>query len=759
MIKTAMSFALGCALFLQLPALPSLYWLLGLLLCIPLYIAKPVRWIAIVITGAAWTFIISYNTLNGWLPNEQIGKVQVITGTISSIPIHRNHHIVFNFKPDHSQQIINNAKIRLNWYTPIPTDITAGQRWQLSVKLKPPHGLSNPGGFNYERWLFQQRIVATGYVKHVSSNKQISAAPFYSINALRQRLANNLANLLPQSQYIGLIQGLSTGIKSEISTQQWHVLRATGTSHLLAISGLHIGLLAAIGFWVCRALWSLRSANLLLLPATHAGAIGGFISALFYAALAGFAIPTQRALIMLAVLLVAILIKRTTSPSHILATSLLIISILDPISILSAGLWLSFSAVAIILLISQGRYPAPRYQWLKIHIVLAFALSPLLFMFFSKASLIAPIANIIAVPFISILIVPLTLMASCISFLLPTVSQRLLQLADVLIHYCWYILTFLSNLPYSEVAITPLSKFHWFAVILGICLLVAPRGFPAKWLGILGLLPLFFVKPYKPEPNEFWFTLLDVGQGLSAVIQTHRHTLLFDAGPKFGTQSDTGKTVVIPFLRRQGISHIDTFIVSHGDNDHIGGAKSVLDELPIDSLLTSVPHHFNQADHCYSGTSWHWDGVTFEIIHPHQTDQLNSNNNSCVLKVSVANKSVLLTGDIEVQAEQLLIKRYNSQLASTLLIAPHHGSNTSSSLAFIHHINPEIVFFPTGFTNRFGFPASKVVKRYDEQGIVMMSTADLGAIQFKVTKEGYSEPRSWRQHTQKIGSYPPKLTE
>jgi competence protein ComEC len=461
----------------------------------------------------------------------------------------------------------------------------------------------------------------------------------------------------------------------------------------------------------------------------------------------------------LAVLLAAILIKRSLSPSHILATSMLLILIYDPVSILSAGFWLSFSAVAIILFITQGRYPAPKYYWLKIHIVLAFSLSPLLFLFFQKASLIAPIANIIAVPFISLIIVPLVLFATCFLFYFPDISRLLFELADMLIHYFWLVMSWFAHFPFSEISITSLAWYYWIVVIIGITLLISPRGFPVKWLGLIGLLPLLYVKTDRPDTHEFWLTLLDVGQGLSAIIQTQNHTLIFDAGAKFGQDSDSGMSVVLPFLNHQGITHIDTFIVSHGDNDHRGGAQSILDNISVNTLLTSAPEHFLHASHCYSGMAWSWDDVDFELLHPRPSDPLSGNNSSCVLKVSTGDYSLLLTGDIEAQAEQLLIHRYPTQLSSTLLIAPHHGSNTSSTNAFIKAVNPEFVLFPVGFSNRFGFPSKKVVDRYISHKIPTMNTAESGAIQMNVNQDGYAKPTGWRQQHQKVGSYMTNPTE
>jgi competence protein ComEC len=286
--------------------------------------------------------------------------------------------------------------------------------------------------------------------------------------------------------------------------------------------------------------------------------------------------------------------------------------------------------------------------------------------------------------------------------------------------------------------------------MIGTILLLAPKKFPAKWLGLVGLLPLVLYRPDKPAEDTFWFTLLDVGQGLSAVIQTKNHTLVFDTGPKFSDSFDTGSAVVSPFLTQQGINHIDNLIISHGDNDHIGGAASLIDEIKTNTILSSVPERLPNASHCIAGQSWQWDGVMFSVLHPYSDDQASENNLSCVLKVSTKNTSILLTGDIESHAEKLLVQRYGSKLASTLIVAPHHGSNTSSSYTFIHVVNPEIVLFPIGYRNRYGFPKENIVNRYSIKNRTLLDSAQYGAIQYKFGPQTVSGPILWRKQAKRI---------
>jgi len=753
MIKTAISFAIGCLLFLQLPEMPSIQWLWAFIpVCIFLFYPY-VRWLAIIALAALWTLFQTNLLLNDRLNNDLVGQDLVISGTISNVPEHQTRLIRFEFSPDKSNAITLPNKLRLNWYQTRPEQLHAADRWQLTLRLKQPRGMSNPGSFDYEGWLFQQGIGATGYVRTSTDNKLLESSSIYSINTIRQSLTKAIEKHLIDSPHIGLIQGLATGVRHNISPQQWQVLRLSGTSHLLAISGLHIGLAAAIGFFIFRFLWSRKTANLLHIPAKEAGAIGGFILALFYAALAGFSIPSQRAMIMVATVMISLLIRRPIPASRLLAISLLLIVVIDPLSVLSAGFWLSFSAVGIILFISQNRFPSPRWQWAKIHTLIALGLTPLLFLFFMQTSLIAPLANFVVVPIISLLVVPIILLASFLLWFAEPIAVLLLQVADQILNLVWYFLDYLATVPYSHWNSPSIPTLYYIPITLGTLLLLTPKNFTAKWLGIIGFSPLFFYNSEQPNNGEFWFTLLDVGQGLSAVIQTKHHTLVFDTGPKFSDSFNTGTAIVLPFLQHQGITLVDSLIISHADNDHIGGALPLINAINVTQVFSSVPELLPNANHCHAGQSWQWDGVDFMMLNPNRDDVGSENNLSCVLKVSNKRHSVLLTGDIEYTSEQQLIARYNDLLPSTVLIAPHHGSKTSSSNAFINAVQAQYVLFPAGYNNRYHFPAKRITDRYQRRDITMFNSADHGAIQFKFDHQSDPLITTWRQSSTNIWRY------
>ena len=750
MIKPALSFSAGCFCLLQLSSLPSTQWLWSVIPALILFAITKFRLLAIFFIASLWTlFYVSQVTQNVLAPSLINTELRV-TGVISNIPKRVGNRVQFEFHPDQNQNYRLPKKLRLNWYHPMPSTILAGEKWQLIVKLKPPHGSMNPAAFDYEKWLFQQGIGAVGYVRHNPKNVLIASASPFNINSWRHNIVIKLEKALPHSPYLGLIQGLTVGVKQQISSQQWQVLRQSGTSHLLAISGLHIGLAAAIGFFCFKWLWRLRPDNLLLLPANHFGAIAGLATGLFYAALAGFSIPTQRALIMLSIVTIALLLKRPINISQSLAVAAILILTLNPLAVLSPGFFLSFAAVAIIIWISQNRFPTAKFQWLKTHSLIAFGLTPLLLLFFMQTSLIAPVANFIAIPIISFLVIPLLLLSSLMLWVFKPLADWLLNLVVSIFELFWPIIDLLANTPFSHWNLPTISNLHWLILAIATIVLLSPRYIPGKWLALFAFLPLFYPNTAQPNKGDVWFTLLDVGQGLSAVIQTSEHTVIFDTGPKYSDKLNAGSSVIEPYLKASGIHHIDTLIVSHSDNDHIGGAKHLIDSFVIDTILTSQQKHLSGSKVCSSGQSWQFDGVSFEILSPESKASNSDNNLSCVLKITNDQHSILLTGDIEKQVEAKLVKNSPEKLASTILIAPHHGSNSSSTSEFIQKVDAKWVLFATGYLNRYHFPHPKVTQRYQKTSAKLLNTADHGAILIKLEHQKKIDIITWRQSAQRI---------
>ncbi len=742
MFLVSVAFLSGILLFQCHQQLPHAGWLLVLpLLIAAFFYAKVLKVPVVFACGYLWAFGHATFIFSSGLDSGYEGRDVELEGIIASIPHPQQHGVRFEF--DVKRMIVNGEekpgpkRVRLSWYGKAP-DITAGEHWLLTTRLKRPHGFMNPGGFDYEGWLFRQGIRAVGYVRPKAVQTRLEAnTRGYELVRMRQWVSEHIRQALPDRDHAGLILALAVGDRQAVAASQWDVLTATGTNHLMAISGLHIGLVAGLLFFITRWLWS-RSASLSLRwPAPKAAAIGGLAGAFFYSALAGFAIPTQRALIMLAVVMVAQLSQRNISPLRALSTALFLVLLWDPFAVMSPGFWLSFAAVAVIVYGIGGRVGGHGlwWKWGRTQWLLAVGLAPLLLVMFQQVSIVAPLANALAVPWVSIAVVPVVLIGSVLLSVLPNLAAGVLVLADVLIAPLWQVLNALADQPWSHWLQHRPSRWSVICGLVGVALLLAPRGLPLRWLGVIWLMPLFLVKPQKPAVGEAWVTLLDVGQGLSTVVQTRHHTLVYDTGPRFGEDFDTGEAVVLPFLRHAGVSRVNTLVVGHGDNDHIGGAVSLTRGIAVDKILTSVPEriHWAMSELCVAGQRWQWDEVKFEVLHPAAGETLKGNNSSCVVRIATATKSILLTGDIEKEGEFRLVRERPAALQADILVVPHHGSATSSSSGFLDAVQPRFALFPLGYRNRYGFPAAEVAERYQRRNITILDTARHGAITFQLS--------------------------
>ncbi|MCK5640480.1 MAG: DNA internalization-related competence protein ComEC/Rec2, partial [Gammaproteobacteria bacterium] len=529
--------------------------------------------------------------------------------------------------------------------------------------------------------------------------------------------------------------------------RQWEVLIATGTNHLMAISGLHIGLVAGLVYLLVRWLWVFAGSLALTVPAPKAGAFAALLAAMVYAALAGFSIPTQRALVMIAVAMGAVLLQRHVLPRQGLALALLLVLLLDPLAVLAPGFWLSFAAVAVILYGMAGRL-SPRgiwWRWGRVQWLVAIGLLPFMLLLFGRVAPLSPLANIIAVPWMGFLVVPLTLLGALLLPLTEPVANLLLTSAVWLVELLWPLLEGLADAS-SGLQFPAPPLWAMLPGLIGMAWLLAPRGWPVRGLGIIGLLPMLLNSPAKPNAGEVWLTLLDVGQGLATVVQTTNHVLVYDTGPRFSDSFDTGKAVVAPYLQHRGIGRIDTLVISHGDNDHIGGAQSLSRALPVEEILTSVPGKipWQRSTPCQRGQQWRWDGVDFEVLHPPSHYRSRGNDGSCVIRVSSRAGDVLLTGDIEALSELELVLQEADALQTRILIAPHHGSKTSSNESFVTAVAPEYVLLPVGYRNRYGLPNAEVVSRYQKAGSRLLDTASHGAISVVMGSQHDILPTTYR---------------
>jgi competence protein ComEC len=778
-----LAFVLGAALLQRQAALPEMVWILGLL---PIVIA--ILWrqyyqlvgfvvaknilLAIFFLGAGffWAASFAHWRLADTLPLEWERRDIQLVGVVGNLPQNSDRSVRFRFDVEQvlTAEAIVPKRISLSWYknhnandseTEIP-QINAGERWQLTVRLKRPHSNANPHGFDYEAWALERNIRAAGYVRQFEENFRLTPMvnrPVYWIERTRQEIQQRFSKILSDQIYAGILMTLATGDQHAISHEQWQIFTRTGTNHLMAISGLHITMVSSMVFAIVYWLWRWSPHLVLRLPARRVAAIAGLTIALGYTFLSGFAVPAQRAFCMLAVVAIAIWRGRTTSATMVLAWALLLVVILDPWATLSPGFWLSFGAIAIIILVTVGRIGQMHWLtgWVRVQWAITLGLIPLLLAMFQQISLVSPIANAIAIPLVSFAIVPLTLLAAVPLF------DFMLPLAHEILAGGMAILQWLNDAPQAVWQQHAPPAWTMAVALAGIIWMLLPgglglgffTGFPARWLGLVAMLPMFLVLPPRPAAGELWLTVLDVGQGLAIVARTEHHTLLYDTGPGFG-HSDSGSRIVVPFLRGQGIQQLDALMVSHADSDHSGGALSVLSSIPVIWLISSLnqDHPIQQAAAnqrpCYDGQAWQWDGVHFELLHPsiesYNNPNRNTNATSCVLKVTTDHGSVLLPGDIGRKAEYALLGRAAETLPATVLIAPHHGSNTSSTSAFIRQVNPELTVFTVGYRNRFNHPRDEVVARYQALGSDLLRSYADGAIFLRFTKNGFSVD-TWRR--------------
>ncbi len=765
------AFLLGNVLLLyrpELPLLQSIYWLICLILFLFLVLYKyhvlivrhcsscqPVILVSVCfLCGFVYTgwYIHSNVSALDW-QNREATDIRV-TGTVASIPELSDKRQRFDFTIDaiHTDVKLEKrfaGKVKLSWYQ-VKSRVKIGQHWQFEVRLKKPNGSLNPGGFDYEKWLYQNRILATGYVRHSKFNRPVQRnnSVLLSVTTLRQQIAATLDSILQNYPYKGLVKALTLGIKSDIEHNQWKTFIDTGTNHLIAISGLHIGLMASITWMFVFWLWRLSSFLNSFVPAFYIASGSAFLMACFYAALAGFAIPTQRALIMLGVIFLVAGFKRELPVSYILLYALLTVLLVDPLASLSPGFWLSFTAVAIIFFsVSNRIYNRSTFINSLVNTILMqwrifIGLIPVMAIFMHQFSLIAPVANFIAIPLMSLVIVPLTLLASMMGIIYEPFSAALFVILQWPIKWLLVWLDWVNFPILSETGMTNsnmvwyLGDPGWFIIMLsmlGSVWLLMPKSIPGRWLGVLLFLPALLHSADKIEPGNVQMTVLDVGQGLAVIIRTANHTLLYDTGDKYSEAFNFADQVIIPFARISAISHFDKVIISNGDKDHAGSINEILATFNVETLYTSEPDRLvvNQDKFskniitCAQGQSWEWDDVKFQFLAPvAEKKYYKSNNRSCVLQLTLTSgQSFLLTGDIEKVAEKQLLADY-PELEADVLLVPHHGSKTSSSMNFISQLKPEIAVFSYGYRNRFHFPAKTILKRYQSMNIKLFNTTN-----------------------------------
>ncbi|MCF7202279.1 DNA internalization-related competence protein ComEC/Rec2 [Pseudomonas oligotrophica] len=706
---------LGCA------ALPALCW-------------RRLRAPALLLLGFAWACWQAHLALADRLPARLDGRALWLEGTVTGLPAVADGVTRFELTEIRSRHAGLPSRIRLGWYA--GPALQAGERWRVAARLKRPHGLVNPQAFDYEAWLLAQGIGASGTVK-TGERLTAGVSPSTWRDTLRSRLATDGA-----WQRGGAIAALVVGDDAGLSHTDWQLLQDTGTVHLLVISGQHVAMLAGLLYGLVALLYRLGlwPARMPWVPAAVLLAIAG---ALGYAWLAGFEVPVQRACVMVALVLLWRLRYRHLGVWFPLLLALDLVLLANPLATLQPGFWLSFAAVALLALVFAGRLGSWRWwQTLpRAQLAMTIGLLPPMLLLGLPVSLSGPLANLVAVPWVS-LTVPFALLGSALLTLSGALGEPLLVGVGFSLQGLFRFLAWVAAWQPAWV-FAQTSIWVVLAAAAGALLMLLPAGVPLRLLGVVLLLPLGFAAAPRPEVGEAQVRVLDVGQGLSVLVLTRHHALLYDAGPRHGT-FDLGERVVAPSLRRLGAARLDMLLLSHADSDHAGGAAAVLRAIPTRRVVSGEPGRLAlpAVEACAAGEHWQWDGVDFRLWQWSQAD--DGNAASCVLAVEAGGERLLLSGDLDSRGEQALLDS-GLPVASQWLLLGHHGSRTSSSPAFLAAVAPHAAVVSRSRHNPFGHPHETVLRRLDEAGIVLYDTALDGALRIDLGRFAPAEGLRWQR--------------
>ncbi|MBN8896100.1 MAG: DNA internalization-related competence protein ComEC/Rec2 [Rhodanobacter sp.] len=760
-ITVALALLAGVLLVQAWPRLPSVW------ICLPLIVLALAwawrcprwRWLCALPLGVAWALWCGTQAMQARLPRALEGRDVLVVGSLDGLPLARTDASRFTLRVESAQldgrPLALHGLLTVSWYEGAPP-LAPCTRWRLLLRLKRPRALLDPGSTDSERSALERGIVATGYVREDEGNRRLPG-PRWCVDGTRAAIARGIAARVHDPHDAALLRAFAVGDTRGLDQQDWAVARANGVSHLIAISGFHVGVAAVFGVWLAWLVYAWWPPAALRLPRPQAQAAAALLFAVVYSALAGFGLPTVRTLLMIAVVALARCSRRGSSGAQSLALAMIAILLADPLAVLAPGFWLSFVGVAFLILClqAQGRgWRAFLHELSAGQLLMTVALLPLTLWFFGQASLVGALSNLVAVPMVSFVIVPCALFGMLLLLLCPPLAAPVLWLAARIVHAQWWLFERMATWPGAHWYLPAVQLHALLLAVVGALWMFMPRGVPLRWLGAVLFLPLLLPPRSTPADGAFRLWVLDVGQGLAVLVRTHDHLLVYDTGARYPSGFDLGEAVVLPSIHALGLSRVDTLMISHGDNDHAGGAQTVAEAFPQARRLAGEPARMRvPMQQCAAGQAWQWDGVRFRVLSPAPGGGDRDNDSSCVLLVEGRGGRVLLPGDISSKAEPAVAAAVGAG-PPPVLVVPHHGSKTSSGAAFIAALRPSLALVSAGWRNRFGHPRAEVLARYAEAGVPLFNTAVEGAVEVEFPADGTprrqpgwrrQQPRYWRE--------------
>ncbi len=691
--------------------------------------------------GLGWAALHGHARLDAQVTVDGATRAGELQGQVVDLPRHGERSTRFTFCVDDSAAMpaaLRGRDFVLNWHDTRTAgarsarhQVKAGARWSLQARLRPPRGLRNPGGFDAERHALLQGVAGTGSV--IAPDQARPLAPPTGLPAWRERMATAIAGQV-QGESARFIQALALGDTRGLTAQDWDTLRALGLTHLIAISGLHVTMVSFAAGWLVARGWRLLPPLSRRCPSHVAGAIAGMLAALLYAAVAGFALPTVRTVLMVAVLAAAKCSRRPASMGQVLALALWAVLAFDPLSVLAPGFWLSFGGVLWLMWCLQQRMGRVR-GFLAAQAVATLALTPLTVAMFGQASRAGPLVNLLAIPCWGSVVVPLALVGTALEALVDGAGRWPWQLAAWCFESSWQLFGRVAAQPWALWWVPQSAPWALPLALLGVFWLLLPRAAGARLPAALLCLPLLWPMPARLRAGEVELQVIDVGQGLAVWVRTRRHTLLYDAGPATAGGFDAGERVVVPAMQAMGLSRVNRVLLSHTDRDHAGGLGAVRRAFP-EASVQAPPGALQDEAACHAGQYWQWDAVRFQLLHPAPGSAYDGNASSCVLRIETPYGAVLLAGDIGHREEAALLRDSAGTLRADVVVVPHHGSAGSSSPAWVEAVSPQLALVSAGHGNRFRHPRPEVVARWQATGAEVLNTADSGALRVWLGPQG-----------------------